>query len=295
MRKYFLNFILIIAPVLSQAQVTLSNPYSYYGIGEMAISTDPIQRALGNSSFAYTDSTMVNYYNSASHASAVKGFPLFSLSINGQYSQMQEGDVSKTSQYVRLEHMYIAIPFAKRFGFAFGFTPYSRRGYSFQQYNVIDGDSLRFEYEGKGNVTKAFGALSMNIIQRENLVFAVGTNLGYIFGETSNSRTSVFVGESEGGVSVTSDRIRSFHYDVSTFVKYQLNPRNRIQVSAYYDPSQKLRADSFDDLYFFTSATSNLLSTDDRSGKITSAAALKLGINYSQKFHRITKKNKEYD
>ena len=287
---------MIIAPVFAKAQVTLSNPYSYYGIGILANSSDPIQRALGNSSFAYTDSTMVNYYNSASHASLAKGFPLFSLSLKGEYANIQEGSITKNSQYVALEHLYIAIPFAKRFGFAFGITPYSRRGYSFQSYTVIDGDSLRFEYEGKGNLTKGFGALSANIIQRKNLGLSVGTNLGYIFGETSNSRTSVFVGDTEGGVSVSSDRIKSFHYDVSASLMYQLNVNHRVQASFYYDPAQKMRAESFDNVYFFQSGTaSDLLSSTDSSGNISSAPAMKLGLNYTQKIHRVTNKNKEFD
>ncbi len=296
MHKYLLNFILIIAPVSAQAQATLSNPYSYYGIGILANSSDPIQRALGNSSFAYTDSTMVNYYNSASHASVSKGFPLFSLALKGEYANIQQGSNTRNSHYVALEHMYIAIPFAKRFGVAFGITPYSRRGYSFQSYTVIDGDSLRFEYEGKGNLTKGFGALSANIIQRKNLRLSVGTNLGYVFGETSNSRTSVFVGETEGGVSVSSDRIKSFHYDISASMMYQLNLKQRVQVSFYFDPVQKMRAESFNNVYYFQSgASSDLLSSADSSGNISSASALKLGLNYTQSVHRVTKKNKEFD
>jgi hypothetical protein len=296
MRKYFLNFILLIAPVLAQSQVTLSNPYSYYGIGILANSSDPIQRALGNSSFAYTDSTMVNYYNSASHASGAKGYPLFSLSLNGQYSNVEDGGVTNTTQYFGLEHMYLSVPFAKRFGLAMGINPYARRGYAFQRYNVVDGDSLRFEYEGKGNISKAFVALSANLIQRKNLVVAVGTNLGYLYGQVSNSRTSVFVGESKGGVAITSERLRSFHYDVSASVRYNLNEKNNIHVSAYYDPSQKLRTSSTDDLYYFeTGSASNVLASSDTSGRINSAPALKLGLNYAQKFHRITKKNKEFD
>jgi hypothetical protein len=295
MRKHILNFILLAAPVFAQAQVTLSNPYSYYGIGILANSSDPIQRALGNSSFAYTDSTMVNYYNSSSHAAGVKGFPLFSFSLTGQYSQLKEGNLSNTSQYFGLEHLYISVPFAKRFGLAFGITPYARRGYSFQNYTIIGGDSLKFDYEGKGNISKAFGALSANIIQRKKLRIAIGTNLGYIYGQVSNSRTTVFVGETQGGVAVTSDRIRSFHYDVSASVRYQLNTNHKIQVSAYYDPAQQLRATSTDDLYYFQSNTSTLLSSSDSAGKIKSAPALKLGLNYTQKIHRVTKKNKEFD
>jgi hypothetical protein len=295
MRKYFLNFILIIAPVFAQAQVTLSNPYSYYGIGIMSNSSDPIQRALGNSSFAYTDSTMVNYYNSASHASGVNGYPLFSLSLVGQYSEQEEGTLTNSTQHFGLEHMYISVPFAKRFGLAFGITPYARRGYSFQKYSIVGGDSLRYEYEGKGNISKAFVALSANIVQRKNIGISIGTNLGYIYGQVSNSRTSVFVGESEGGVAISADRIRSFHYDMSASIRYQLNLKNKIQVSAYYDPSQKLRASSTEDLYFFQSSSSTLLSSSDTSGTVNSAPAFKLGINYTQKFHRITKKNKEFD
>ena len=296
MLKYFLNLIVIIAPLFVKAQVTLSNPFSYYGIGMLANSSDPIQRAMGNSSFAYSDSTMVNYYNSASHASLAKGYPLFSLSLKGEFSKIQDGTTEKNAQYVSLEHLYIAVPFAERFGFAFGITPYSRRGYSFQNYTVIDGDSLRFEYEGKGSLTKGFGALSANIIQRKNFGFSVGTNLGYIFGETSNSRTSVFAGDTEGGVSVSADRIKSFHYDFSASLRYQLNDKHCVQASFYYDPSQNLRAESSENLYFFQSgASSDLLSSADSSGTISSAPAMKVGLNYSQKFHRTTRKNKDFD
>ncbi|MFA7272615.1 MAG: hypothetical protein WC044_02040 [Crocinitomicaceae bacterium] len=300
MGKIFLNLIFLVAPLYFSAQVTLSNPYSFYGIGELSNSSDPIQRALGGSSFAYSDSTMVNYYNAASHASLVKGNPLLSISLNGRYAQETEGAVKNTSQFFTLEHLYFAVPFANRLGIAFGLSPYSKRGYNFSSYSIVGGDSLKFNYEGKGNSTKAFVALSANIVKKENLKIAVGSNLGYLFGQTSNSKTSAFVGESSGGVFIHTDRLKSFHYDLSASVFYRLNKLNSFQFSAYYDPSQKLNARTSESLYYFetnkdgTNSTS-IVSTTESSEKVISAPALKLGLNYTQTFHRISRKNREFN
>lgn len=301
MRKQFLFFLTFTSVLAGFSQPVYLNPFSSYGIGNQITQSDGIQAAMGGTSVAYSDSTLVSYYNSASIASLTKGYPLFSIGLNGSYIDFKEGSQTYSRGFAALNHMMLAIPFKERYGLSFGLTPYASRGYVFQGGETVDADSVTYEYEGKGTISKGFVGLSYKIINQRKLQLAVGSNVGYLFGTTSNTRSSLL--ENVLGFAYQSDRLQSLHYDFSLSTSYvlkdTLNTYNRIQLNAFYDPSQRLTgrfSEQISRVQYNGSATPSeiVLSSVNTSVTYISGASLRIGGNYSTQFQRNTKKNKVF-
>ncbi len=301
MLKHFLFFLTFTVASAGFSQTVFLNPFSSYGLGNQILSSDAIQSSLGRSSIGFNDSTMVSYLNSANIASLTKGYPLFSLGMNGSLTKFSEGTNTYNSGFVALDHMIFAVPFRKRYGVAFGLAPYARRGYSFENDTLVgEGDTVSFEYEGRGSLSKAFVGLSYKIIDGSKFNFSVGSNLGYLFGTTTNARVSTLssANTSTGGA-LQSDRLQSFHYDFSVNLTYTFNDtvgkKNHLQINGYYDPSQRLTGTYADELFYVSSGgTQSLISSINTDAIYISASSIRFGANYATQFQRSTKKNKVF-
>ena len=301
MLKRFLFFLTFASACVGNSQLSYLNPFSSYGIGNQLMPTDAVQAGMGGTSIAFADSTMISYLNSANNASLTTSYPLFSIGVNGKYSSFTEGNASYSRAYVNLDHMIFAVPFKKIFGISFGLAPYARRGYEFQNKQEINGDTVEFDYAGSGSISKAFTGLSVKLLNSKKAQISIGSNLGYLFGTVTNSRLSSVANAATSGLALQSDRLQSFHYDFSLSVNYHLNENNRIQLNAFYEPSQKLTGNFADELFAvkFNSTTlqneATLVSSLNTSAIFNSAASLRIGANYTTSFKRNTRKNKTFD
>ncbi len=301
MLKRFLFLLTFTSTAVGFSQLTSLNPFSSYGIGNQILATDGIQFALGGSTIAFADSTMISYYNSANIASLTKGYPLFSFGINGSLSEFTEGTNQYTRPYASLNQLIFAVPFRKRYGLAFGLVPYARRGYEFigQQAVGSASDTVTFDYTGTGSIGKGFVGLSFKILDKPKYNFSVGSNIGYLFGTVSNSRKGTLNGEAKTGLALQSDRLQSFHYDISFSGRYKIDDKNSLQINGYIEPSQKLTGRYADELYYIYPGVSDqivaLVSSINTKATFISATTMRFGANYTTSFHRNTKKNKEFD
>ena len=296
MLKHILFYLTFTSAFVGFSQLTYLNPFSSYGIGNQILPSDAIQYAMGGSSIAYFDSTMVSQPNSASLASITTDYPLFSLGITGKYSQFTEGTSSFSRAFASLDHMIFAVPFRKRFGVSFGLVPYARRGYEFQKTELYNLDSVTFEYAGKGSIGKGFMGLSWKVLQTQKIQLSLGTNLGYLFGTTTNSRKSSVVGSGASGLSLQSDRLQSFHYDFSLMGSYAFKKGNMLRLTAFYEPAQSLNGRFADELFYVSSGGSvTLISSTNTSATFQSASSLRVGANYSLNFKRLSRKNKPFN
>ena len=294
------RLLFLFLPALSWGQQATSNPYSYYGLGEMAKTGGPILGALGNASVAYADSTFVNHKDPSSYSRLAQGYPLFSIGFNDDYSIYNQNNLEYRANNAAIDHFILAIPFAKRYGLAFGLTPYSGRGYDFSDGERVGTDSLIHEYSGAGNISRVFVGFSSFIVNKENLKWSVGANGGYLFGSVMNQRISG-IGDStisEGGIGIYSERLKSFNFDVSTSIDYSLNENHSFHLAGAYEPSMNWKATFTDELYY-------AFDVEDPSGfqpkifnaydgAVVSPSSMSAGITYRLAFDRITKKNREY-
>lgn len=301
MLKQFLFLLTFTSAAVGYSQLTNLNPLSSYGIGSQIIPTDAIQSAMGGGTIAFADSTMISFYNAAHIASITKGYPLFSFGVNGSATQFTEGTATYNRAYAALNQLIFAVPFKKRYGLSLGLTPYARRGYEFNAQQAVgtESDTATFIYTGYGSIGKAFVGLSYKIVDQKRFQFSVGSNVGYLFGTTTNSRRSTINTSGTEGLGLQSDRLQSLHYDVSFSTRYQINPTNSFQVNGQFEPSQKLTGRFADEVYYLGSSAAGgsiiLVESINTKATYISAPTLRIGANYSFHFTRNTNKNKTFE
>jgi hypothetical protein len=300
MRKIFLILFLCISGAIF-AQKYSNSPYSANGIGEFGGLDHATFSGLGHSTAGLIDSTVLNYFNPSSYASLGKGQPLFTLGVSGRFSNYTEGANTSTGRVIGMDHFAMAIPFGNRFGLAFGLKPFSRTGYSFNQTEIVVGDSIRYDYEGSGGTNEAFTGFAINVLKTKDHMLGLGFNLGYVFGKTLNLRRSVIIngnnsfarGEDEDRLS-----INAFHTDLGLNYQWRINQHQRLALGATYSPQLNFNVKNTYGVYFkiFDINNSNynvytlLYSTQE--GTITMPSVLSLGFMYAFKPNRDPASNK---
>lgn len=267
-------------------QSTTKDPVSYFGIGEQANGNNSIYNALGKNNFNFFDSTQLNIYNPASYNTMSNGNTLFSLDINNRLSRYQQGSTTEYNSALMLEHYAMGFKMKKRMGMAFGLRPFSSRGYSFSEQIYTGTDYLKYTYSGNGGIHNLFLGFSYGIIHKKNTKLALGTNLSYLFGNVSNERKSLLVDASttQGGLSRDLYRMTAFHYEIGTYFRQQLTPKQQILLSGVVEPTQKYNTTYRQEFYTASNiespSTYDTLTYTETSGKINIDLSYKLGLNY---------------
>ena len=279
------------------AQNTSNSPYSSFGIGETNDVDHAIFSGIGNCNISYSDSTVLNFFNPASYHMLSKGQPLLSTGLASRISTFSENGINATASNVVLSHFALGFSFANRFGLAFGFKPYSRRGYEFTSSSTIAEDTIKNTYKGTGSTNEVFLGISSRIIKYKSFELAAGGNLGYVFGTLSNQRISQLNSLISGGVDHKNLKINGLHYELGLNISQKINDKHSIALSGIWTPSQELNAIKNTNLFYAPDVLDEskyfrLDSTGDISGKLTTASSYKFGLNYKFSFKDVAKKSK---
>jgi hypothetical protein len=276
-------------------QSTTSNPYSYYGIGETEGLDNAIFGGIGNCTLTSFDSTILNTFNPATYNTIGKNYPLFSFGISTRASFYNEYNVQHFDKSIVPYHFALGMSFTKNMGLAFGIKPFSRKDYTFTTKELIGSDSIQNIYTGTGATNEVFLGYSLNLINLKKSKLSVGTNLGYLFGTLTDTRSSNIIGNSDYAIGKKELFIKTFHYDLGLY--YRLNLDNHLfTFSAVAEPSQFFKShysDStmFSDLLSDGIVVTQTISSEQNSGNIQIGTSLNLGLAYKYYFNQITKKN----
>ena len=292
-RESLLAIAFVALACFTYGQETSTSPFTSFGIGEMGTSDNGIMSGLGNSNVSVLDSTLLNYYNPATYNYLAQGNPIFSVGTSSRFSFYEEGDLTSFCPHTSISHFALAVPFKNWFGLAFGLKPYSRRGYEFSNSLAVDTDSLLHTYSGTGNINEAFVGFSTNVFRLDSnkTRLAVGANIGYLFGTTTNQRTSTIIqtggGNTVGGVEQRNIRARSIHYELGMYFTHNFGKKHTLSISATADLSQKLNLAFTEGLYYATNVTNPatydtlaFYGSSDSSSRITSIPTYNVGVNY---------------
>jgi len=290
--KLFL-LLAISAAGVSYAQYS-SSPFSSQGLGEAGGLEDAQFGGIGNCRTAVMDSSTVNFYNPSSYAYLSKGQPLFSVGMSSRFSAYSAGDLSSNGRVIQLNQIAMAIPFAKRFGMAFGLQPFSRKGYEITQNEIIGSDEFRYTYLGNGSTQQVFGGFAANVISTQRHQLGLGINYAFIFGSVVNERRSELLGSDPtlpgvGGVDQESYRVHSGYVSLGMNynIKFDNDGKKQLKLAAVYNPEQKLAAHRDYYLFYATTDVSNqstyavLDSIIDDKGSITYPASSSFGFSYT--------------
>lgn len=295
MRDLPLLLVLLCTSLFSSAQSTANSPYSSFGLGELGGLDHAVFGAMGNSNISFQDSTVVNFYNPSSYSSLGVGQPIFSLGFSSRLSSYSENGNSYFSPLAGVQHFVMGIPFARRFGLAFGLKPFSRRGYESSQRIQEGDDSLYYNYLGTGGINDVFLGFAADVIKMPNTRLSLGVHGSYLFGAVTNTRKSGLIQSAltstnyAGGVGMKSLRSNSFHYELGLSFEQRINANHELGVYATIDPLQKIKGKYVDELYYALDINDpesydTLYYNDTASGNITNVPSYSFALMYRFNF-----------
>ncbi len=208
---YILISLLCLATFSLQAQNNTSSPYSRFGYGELNDNVPGAYRAMGGVGVGMRSNQVINPSQPASFSAVDSTSFMMDLAASAMWMTYSDATGTKNKGNGNLEYLTIQFPLWKYIGFSVGMLPYSSVGYDFalQDSTTVSDVTATKSYAGSGGLTQVYGGLSFNIL---NWV-AVGANIYYMFGETSNTRALSFSQSDIRSYSMTSTlRVNDVHF-----------------------------------------------------------------------------------
>jgi hypothetical protein len=282
-----------------QSQVLTTSPLSYFGMGQKSIETNPIFQALGNSTVAFLDSGVINLNNPASYADLGSGYTLLSTGIHANFSRFTEKGNNSLTAFSNINHLAIGMRVHPRIGLAFGFKPYSYRGYNFTDKIFTGSDSIRYDYKGIGSTQIAFLGMSFKLLNFKTTTLSVGVNMGYLFGNLSNDRLSRLITSNslQGGVEKTQLTISSLYYQIGALYQQNLSKNSKVNIGFSIEPKQLFNSTYSSGLFYssnvFNEKFYDTLSYYSANGSIQMPSLTQIGFEYTLKFKNLVKNNRK--
>ena len=298
-KRFFLTLSACFVVMLAIAQPKNNSPYSRFGLGDILNQNFAAQRATPGFTNAYRDPFHLNYQNPASLG--YLQMATFEVGIFGQNSKWESSSQSNKNWSGNLGYMALGFTLknpineildreARDFawGMTFGLVPYTLVGYSVETSGEIPNIGLttsRFVGEG-GTYQFIWG----NGVRYKN--FAVGLNLGYLFGKIENRRTVTFEDIDAGyedrflddfsinGLTWKFGLLYDFVIDKSSVQKSKVLT---IGVTANANQSLNTNAAQFYERFnrAYVTPQDTITNTSDLRGKATLPLQLGLGLIYS--------------
>lgn len=288
MYSKLLVILFLLSGIAINAQVSTNSPYSSQGIGDASFYGNAFMSSLGGASTALIDSSQTNLMNPSSYSHLAKQLPMFSVGIMHRQNRFSTNGIESKGNFTGITHMALVIPFANRFGLAFGLKPFSRTGYDINNSQVINGDSIFYDYEGSGEVQEFILGFSSQIIKKRNHSFTIGVNGKHYFGRLQNTRKAYMkdnnFGE-VGGMDQRFMRARAFGFEAGANYRFNPNKKHYFTLGLTYRPQQDLNfTQSQSRIYYLgftnTSSYDTIVNPVDVDGKVTSPDKLSAGLTY---------------
>ena len=274
---------------LATAQIRISSPYSYYGLGEIQNNKSVYNQSMGGISSAIRNPGFVNVSNPASYSAFDTNSFVFNVGVTSNFTQLQSNVATQPfTNHTSVSYLLLGFPVARWFGVSLGLVPYSKTGYQTVVTDTIDNiGQVKEQFNGTGGINQAYIGTGFRFFKH----LSVGVNLGYLFG-TTNKILSVYTPE----VNYSYD-IRSINYmRVSSVylnygLQYQLNIKKKysLVLGTKFSLPMKLNATRTLLIQRFTasgdveSIKDTLSNITDESGKINMPLSIGGGFTFGRK------------
>jgi hypothetical protein len=170
------------------AQNATSSPSSRFGYGELNDNLPGAYRAMGGVGTGMRSNKSINSAQPASYTACDSLTFMFDIAGSFLYTNYGDDHGRRNRVNGNLEYITMQFPLWRRYvAMSLGMTPYSAVGYNFA---ITQNESYKYTktYNGEGGFSQLYGGLSVNIFDW----VALGTNVYYMFGETTQKRTLSF-------------------------------------------------------------------------------------------------------
>ena len=169
------------------AQINTYSPYSYYGLGDLQMSTNTYNMSLGGMGVGLFSKNILNYVNPASYP--YLDLTSFEFGIKSSFIRLSESNLSQKNFVSSLHNIGLGFPLSSKIGCSIHLLPYSSVGYSVisndAMYNNDTEIATTSYYRGAGGINQLTLGLGWQI--KPN--FSIGLNMHYLFGSIDRETT----------------------------------------------------------------------------------------------------------
>ena len=249
--------------VCAWAQNATSSPSSRFGYGELNDNLPGAYRAMGGVGMGMRSNKVINPAQPASYTACDSMTFMFDIAGSLLYTNYGDANGERNRVNGNLEYVTMQFPiWRQHIAMSFGLTPYSSVGYDFALSDSISsGYQHTKTYSGEGGFTQVYGGLSVNLFDW----VALGANLYYMFGETTQKRTLTFTDASLKSVNqgdylhVNSLRLRYGAPLFHTFGKHSMSLGGILECKQAFTKCEYRRLES---------TTSDTISTMDNGDSV---------------------------
>ena len=225
--KNIIVFSIILSAVSASAQSTINSPYSQFGLGEIKGALLPQNRAMGGISAGFRRPGgyyNINISNPASYSS-VK-LTTFDVGAYAGLRQLSNTNASQNNFNGTLSHITFAIPVNAKSALSFGLIPFSDYGFQYKKQDLIGTTNVDYVYSGEGGLSKAY--LGYGVSVAKNL--SIGFNVGYLFGNLKNSKSTEFPSDplTLNSRTQSSKSISGLSYDYGLQYEANVNSKSKL-------------------------------------------------------------------
>ena len=195
------------------AQNMTSSPFSRYGYGLLDANIPNTYRGLGSVGIGMRSNKVICSSQPASYTACDSMTFMFDVAASVGWDHYQDAHGHRNRGTGNLEYLSVQFPiWRQHIALAAGVTPYSMVGYNIlvpDDSGLVPDYTPIAAYSGEGGISEVFVGLSFNICDW----VALGANMYYMFGESTNARSITFT---ETGLTPVSQiaymRVNSFRF-----------------------------------------------------------------------------------
>lgn len=219
-----------------------NSPYSRFGLGEVSRSENAVNLGMGGVAQAYGDAQSINFVNPASYSRLQ--LVTFDVGVHGGSRRLSSRDASSSAGFGTLSYLQLGMPLSPKWGLNIGIRPLTRVSYNVAMpeertfFDTLKVNTVN-QFEGNGGIYQAYVGSGIGFGG-----FSVGVNIGYIFGNVTNSTKALFPAESN--ITPSRDMKRtsygSFFYTLGLQQNIKLGNDLNLQLGVSGNLEQKLSA-----------------------------------------------------
>lgn len=241
--KFFRNLILaavfILPAFVAKSQVSISSPYSIFGVGNLYGVSSQMNMALGGAATAFSSPYFINPANPASYMAFDTNSFVFDAAFNLRSGTLKTIDQSQKTRFGTLSNLYFGFPVTKWWRSSMGIMPYSNVGYDMQGSQTIENiGNMVTVYKGSGGLNKAYIGNAFSPVKG----LSVGVNMSYIFGNLVKERAVTFPdsGAFLNTMVRSSARLNKLNFDAGLIYRKTMKEGRFFQVGLTFHPKQFL-------------------------------------------------------
>ena len=289
----------LFSPSRVSAQTSSMNaysPYTMFGVGELGVMGNAVNRSMGGVGVAWRSSQMVSVLNPAGYSATMQKSFILDVSAEGNFLKNTQSKYDSANNFqrtakqmmnsVNFRELAVQFPITKGLGFGLSLAPYGSVGYkisSTEQSDDIWGSvgNVLYTYTGDGDLTEVKAGIGWEPFRGFSIGVAAKYYWGHIVHNYAATVSNDYVGSNGYVATYGLDEysISSFKFQVGMQWSVIANEKRMLTIGATYDYGGPL-CPSVIKTIAIDDNTTTIVVQDDERGQMRLPHTVNTGIMY---------------